>query len=312
MTVPATGEQTELHHGPFRAVVVEFGGGLRRLTVDGVPLVDGYAAHEVAPFSRGELLAPWPNRLGDGRYTFAGATYQVPLDEPERRTALHGLARWGTWRVVDRGRDRTGDQVSLAHRLFPRPGYPFLLDLRVDYRLDDAGLTVTQSARNLGATAAPYGTGAHPYLTAGTPRVDSCRFTLPAARRLRVTPDRLLPVGLADVAGTRFDFREGPPIGDLAVDHAFTGLARDATGTARATLVDPATGRGVTLWWDTAFPWVQVHTADRPEPRYHRVALAVEPMTCPPDALRSGVDLVVLAPGEAHAGRWGIRPAGPG
>ena len=37
-------------------------------------------------------------------------------------------------------------------------------------------------------------------------------------------------------------------------------------------------------------------------------ALAIEPMTCPPDALNSGIDLITLAPGQSWSGRWGLTP----
>jgi aldose 1-epimerase len=66
----------------------------------------------------------------------------------------------------------------------------------------------------------------------------------------------------------------------------------------------------MTLWMDEAFRWVQVFTADAlPEPRRRR-GVAVEPMTCPPDAFNSGEDLLVLAPGETWRGSWGISPLG--
>jgi aldose 1-epimerase len=39
-----------------------------------------------------------------------------------------------------------------------------------------------------------------------------------------------------------------------------------------------------------------------------RKAVAVEPMTCPPDAFRTGVALIELDPGATWQGRWGLRP----
>jgi aldose 1-epimerase len=39
-----------------------------------------------------------------------------------------------------------------------------------------------------------------------------------------------------------------------------------------------------------------------------RRAIAVEPMSCPPDALRSGRHLVVLEPGQNWLASWGLRP----
>jgi aldose 1-epimerase len=40
----------------------------------------------------------------------------------------------------------------------------------------------------------------------------------------------------------------------------------------------------------------------------NRCAIAVEPMTCPPNAFRTGEALVRLEPGQAFAGSWGIAP----
>jgi aldose 1-epimerase len=146
----------------------------------------------------------------------------------------------------------------------------------------------------------------HPYLVAGPGRVDDWTFELDASRVLAVDPERLLPQGLQDVAGTEQDFRGGRSLRGLAVDHAFTGVGR---ASARVLAAD---GGGVEMTWDgDACPWVQVHTADRPEPEDDRVGLALEPMTCPPDALRSGVDLVELAPGASHRTWWRIAPVAP-
>ena len=116
---------------------------------------------------RGQVLAPWPNRLADGSYSFGGRELQVPLSEPETRTAIHGLVRFANWVCVRHERDR----VELEHVLHPQPGYPFLLRLRVAYRLDDEGLTVETFAENAGTEAAPFGVKT-PDLVWGAPRAD--------------------------------------------------------------------------------------------------------------------------------------------
>jgi aldose 1-epimerase len=56
---------------------------------------------------------------------------------------------------------------------------------------------------------------------------------------------------------------------------------------------------------------VQVYTGDKLEKGRRRTAVAVEPMTCPPDALRSGKDIVVLEPGQHWAGSWRLRRREP-
>ena len=187
----------------------------------------------------------------------------------------------------------------------PQDGYPFRVEVETEYRLDADGLRQTVTARNLGADAAPWGTGPHPYLVAGDGRVDDWTLALPASEVLTVTPDRLSPVAVEPVTDhPEWDFRSAHAIGDVFIDHAFTSLSyEDGIAEVRLTTAD---GTGVAMRWDERCPWVQVHTADTGIEASHRIGLAVEPMTCPPDAFNSGVDLVVLEPGASHAASWRI------
>lgn len=298
MTEMITGAQYALAAGPYRAVVTESGASLRELTCDGRPLVLTHGADEPAPAAFGSLLIPWPNRIDRGRYEYGGKAYRLDLSEPENDCAIHGLVRWASWTVAEHEPHR----VRLTHRLLGSGGYPFRLDLDVEYALDaDTGLTVRMGAHNPGSVTAPYGHGAHPYLTVGEP-LDRCTATLGAARYLPVD-DRMIPSGPArDVAGTHRDLRDGPALGDRKIDNAYTGLDRDDAGRTWATL--SGGGRSVRLWADEAHPWMEIYTADEaPEPR---AGLAVEPMTCPPNAFASGEGLIDLAPGATFRGSWGI------
>ena len=296
--IPVSGTQVPLRSGRYAAGIASIGASLRSLTADGRDLVVPFAEDAVRPLYRGVVLVPWPNRVVDGRYAFDGAAQQLPLTEPERGHALHGLGCWADYRIVA----RAPDSVLLETTIVPQAGYPHRLRIEVEYRLGADGLSARVTATNTGPSRAPYGSSGHPYLVAGEGRVDDWRIELAAGRVLEVD-ERLSPRGLADVPGGPFDFASPTRIGDLFVDHAFTALG---PGEARARVL-AADGHGVELRWDAAVaPWVQVHTGDRPEPEYNRRALAVEPMTCPPDAFNSGTDLVVLEPGAAHTLEWTI------
>jgi len=303
--VRASGEQYPIAAAGYEAVITEVGATLRLLRHDGRDLVAGFAEDEIRPVYRGAILAPWPNRIGGGSYEFAGVRHQLPLSEPARHNALHGLVAWSGWTLVE----QHDDHVVLGHRLLPQDGYPFQLDLTMSYALGDGGLACRLAAVNAGDRDAPYGCAPHPYLVAGQGRVDAWTLELPAARYLDVTQDRLLPIGLLPVDGTDYDFRTAREVGTTFLDHAFTDLAPGPDGSVLAR-VTTADGSGVELTWDASCPWVQVHTADRPEPALSRSSLAVEPMTCPPDAFNSGTDLVVLPPGERHEASWTIRAVG--
>jgi len=295
--ITPSGEQVELSAGDQRVVVVGLGGGLRSYFDGDRSVLDGYSVVTMCGSGRGQLLAPWPNRIEDGRYEFDGESYQLALDEPERRNAIHGLVRWSHWSVVEQATDR----AALEHRLHPTPGYPFTLDLRVEYALGDDGLTVRVEATNVGQDACPYGFGAHPYLAAGDDLVDGLELRVPAETAL-ISDERSIPVGRQSVDGTELDFREPRPIGAVRLDHCFTDLERDADGRARVEL-----GGAATLWVDESFPYLMIFTGDA-LPDVARRSLAVEPMTCAPNAFRSGDGLIRLEPGGSHEASWGIVP----
>lgn len=298
-----SGEQFELTHGDRRAVVVEVGGGLRSFAVGDWEVLDGYGPDERIADGRGQILIPWPNRLRDGRYEWGGETWQLPLTEPPKGNAIHGLTRWSAWRAVVRETAR----VVLAHRLHPQAGWPFTLDLELEYALDDDGLTVHTRATNAGEQPCPFGAGAHPYLTVGTERIDEAVLEAPGGVRL-LADERQIPTGGREpVDGTPYDFRTPRALGDMQLDDAFTQLARDDDGRARVHLRSPHGAREATLWMDESFEHLMLFTGDSlPEPVRSRRSLGVEPMTCAPNALQSGEGLISLAPGERFSGAWGI------
>jgi aldose 1-epimerase len=308
MTIPISGTHFGLSAGDYHATIASVGASLRTLEHKGRALVVPFDADEVRPAFRGATLAPWPNRVVDGRYTFGGVEQQLALTEPGRGHALHGLAAWLDFVAVD----RSGSSVTFAATIEAQDGYPHRVEVSVAFSLDEAGLHTVVTGTNTGPTAAPWGTGPHPYLVAGPGRVDDWTLALPASAVLRVDEERLIPSELADVAGEAggvFDFRTPRPIGDTFIDHAFTGLDRDADGLTTVEL-RTADGSGVEMVWDEACPWVQIHTADQADPALDRLGLAVEPMTCPPDAFNSGTNLIVLQPGESSAASWTIRALG--
>src|SRR3954447_9813274 len=289
-----SGEQVEIEFGDQRVVVVEVGGGLRSYEAGGRAVLDGYGPAEMSRSGRGQALIPWPNRLQDGSYEFGGNTYQLALNEVDKRNAIHGLVRWANWSA----REREPDWVVMGHVLHPQPGSPLALDLSIEYRLSHEGLAVRTTATNVGAETCPYGAGAHPYLTVGPATVDSVVLRAPGGIVLR-HDERGIPVGSESVEGTEFDFRGGRPIGGARLDNCFTDLERDHDGRARTEL------GGVTLWVDESYRYLMLFTGD-PLPDVARRSLAVEPMTCPPNAFRTGEARIRLDPGESFTSTWGI------
>jgi aldose 1-epimerase len=295
-----SGEQIEIASGDHAAVVVEAGGGLRSYRLGGRELLDGFAADEMPTSSRGKVLVPWPNRIRDGSYEFGGESHQLPIDEVAKRNAIHGLGRWAAWSVAERGEDR----VLMRLAIHPRPGYPFSVTVDVEYLLSADGLRVTTIATNTGASACPYGCGAHPYLTLETESIDELTLQSPAATVI-ISDERGIPVRAEPVEGTEFDFRRPRTIGATVLDHAFTDLERGEDGLARVIL--GGAERALELWLDASYGHLMLFTGD--VPHVARRGLAVEPMSCPPNAFQTGEAVIRLEPGARTSARWGIRPS---
>jgi aldose 1-epimerase len=285
--------------GGYQAVVSELGGALRALRHGDRDLVASWPESGPIPFFSGTMLAPWPNRVVGGVYAFGGRRHRLPVNEPDRGHALHGLVADQEWKCAEllTVEDEHG-HVRLTRTIEPVEGYPFRIALEVRHAVSARGLTTTLTAQNVGDSPAPYGCGPHPWLLAG-PDVREYELELPAARVL-LTDDSLAPTEFAGVADTPFDFRAAHLIGETAIDHAFTDL------TAGRVRVRGPEG-GVEISWDAAaLPWVQICTGTG----LGHQGLAVEPMTCPPDAFNSGTDLIVLQPGDKHEAAWTMAALG--
>ncbi|MGY1811199.1 aldose epimerase family protein [Blastococcus sp. SYSU D00820] len=284
----------ELVAGDARLAVDLRGGGIRALTVGGWEVVDGYPAGAVPAGRRGGVLLPWPNRLRDGQWRWQGRDLQLDVASAATPNAAHGLVSWQPFAVLT----RFSDAVTVGTLVEPRPGYPFRLAAALDYALAPDRLTVTVRVRNAGADPAPFGVGMHPYLAVGAGAdggIGDAELTLPA--RTALETEGGLPTG-----GRRpFDGRIGR-LGERALDDPLTDLERDADGWARVRLRGAA--GAVELAVDGAWPWLQAYTGDTLPEGQRRRSVAVEPMTCPPNALADGVDLVVLEPGADWAGTW--------
>ncbi|MFT4212483.1 MAG: aldose 1-epimerase family protein [Microbacterium sp.] len=297
MTADPTGHRHVLRAAHATAEITEVGAALRALRIGDVDLVPRYPDDVPTPAASGVVLVPWPNRVRDGKWRHDDVDYQLAITEPKLGNASHGLLRFTAYRVVD----SAPDAVSLAADVFPQTGYPFHLATLVAYALSDDGLHVRHEITNVGATAAPVALGTHPYLCISDVPTADLTLEVDAETWFRLD-ERNLPIA-EEAVDAAHDLRRPRRVGDLDLDTAYTRLRRDAGDRVRGILRAPD-GRRLTLWGGTGIDYLQVFTTDRYPG--HDLAVAIEPMTAPADALNSGRDLRLLAPGESWQIEWGI------
>jgi aldose 1-epimerase len=303
-----TGDQYELTRdtpsGFARAEITQVAAGIRTFSLGGIDLTEPFPVDATPPSGCGITLVPWPNRVANGRWSLDGVEQQLALTEPARGNAIHGLLRFTPYELVE----HDGVAVTLAATVYPQAGYPFLLDTTVRHELVDDGMVVTHTVSNVGPGRAPVAVGAHPYLKIGD--VDTAELILRLSASTHIEADeRMNVVGEHPVEGTRFDLRGGARVADLTLDDGFGDLTITG-GESTQTLTAPD-GRSVALWADEHFGYLQVFTsrvlATLPK---GSVAVALEPMTAPANALNSGAGLTWLEPEATMTARWGIRHRG--
>lgn len=300
MSLAPSGAQWKITRGNAQATIVEVGGGIREYQLDGIDVLGPYPLDAMCDGAHNTPLVPWPNRIESGRYTFDGEDYQVALTEPAQNNAIHGFGRWSNWVL----REHEENRIVVGLRIHPQKGYPFLVDVNVEYVLDEHGLTTRITAANLGETPCPWACGQHPYLRCGTATIDELELELKADTWLP-TDEQQIPTGKAPVAGSDYDFRTWRQLGEQRIDYAFTDLERDAEGRAWAR-VRSAAGRETGLWVDEHFPWLEIFTGDTLAPHRRRRGLGVEPMSAAPNGFATGDGLVRLEPGESLTASWGV------
>jgi len=289
-----TGIQVALRRGDVTAQIAQVGASLRALRIGDVDLITPYALDIPTPGCSGVVLAPWPNRVRDGVWDDDGTTRRLAITEPKFGNASHGLLRFTAYEIA-----QAEESVTLSATIVPQTGYPYLIDTSVTYTLTDDGVEVTHTLTNRSSTAAPVALGTHPYVTIGDVDPHDLVLRVPASTAFD-TDERMLPTGTRPVDSA---LRDGVRIGDIALDTGFADLARDADGRVRHSLTAPD-GRRLTLWQGEGFDYVQVYTATNYPG--HALAVAIEPMTAPADALNSGRGIRRLAPEEAWTLSWGI------
>lgn len=302
--------EIEIRSPRYRAVVATYGASLRKLERSSgagawEDLIWGYSGNENKKGGQGDVLIPFPGRVRDGAYEHEGRAHQLKRNDKDGPNAIHGFLRAQEWSAIERSASRAVFGASIAPTQFE--GYPFSLEARLEYTLSDSGLACSFRITNTGREIAPVSAGFHPYFTVGTPSADDAEARIPATHLIEFDSS-LLPTGkLVDVRGGDLDYLKPRKIGATRFNHCYARLARDADGLARAALIDPVTGRQVTVWMDRAFDYVVVYTGDALGETERRKSLAIEPMTCATDAFnRPDWGLARLLPGQSFEGSFGV------
>jgi aldose 1-epimerase len=305
-----------LSHQSERALVSNFGASLREyylLQADGkqLPFLWGYRGASNKEGGQGDVLAPFPGRLRNGRYRFGSQSFQIEINDKSGPNAIHGFLRNVLWKIEE----QTENRAVFSFRIEPSsfPGYPFSLTFQIAYSLTASGLETTYNIQNHSNTPAPAGIGFHPYFTVGNSLIDETLLQIPASKLFEFDSGLLPTGGIQEVSSTGVDFRAMRQVGPCQIDHCFTNMIRDERGYARAIIENRSDLRRIVITMDRTFDFLVVYTGDQLSFKSRRKTIAIEPLTCATDAFNkesynspSQWGEIILHPQQVRTGHYFI------
>lgn len=275
-----SGKTINLISDDYTATIVTMGGAIANLKYKGRHIVMPFQPHTIPIAHQGKILAPWPNRIADGRYTYNNQEYQLPITDVKTNCATHGLVAWKDWVIAD----MHTSFVELETYVSPIYGYPFLIKLSAHYEvIDGMGLKVDLKALNVGKEEAPFGIGMHPYITCEGLSIDECKLSMPFDECFS-NNERKCPESRVKVEDLGFNFKEPSLVGTTEIDHCF--IAQNAPHVSTVQLES----KKIQVYLKTSAPYIQLFTPAK----LNRRCLAVEPMSCPGNSFNNGIGLIRL------------------
>ena len=241
---------------------------------------------------RGSKLSPFPNRIENGTYSFENQKYQLPCNNGAH--SLHGLLCNSVFEIVKELVTDTFAEIKLTYSYDGTDsGYPFLYTIDITYNLSNTGLRIQTEIKNSGTTEMPIGDGWHPYIRV-TNKVDDLLLQIPSHKKMILNATGI-PTG--EYALKQF-FTAPTKIGADLFDDCFE-LYGSNDG-FQTKLIDVVNNRTLIVWQDQHYKYLQVYIPP------DRKSIAIEPMTCAPNAFNSGLGLLVLKPNDFITFTFGI------
>ncbi|MES2850500.1 MAG: aldose 1-epimerase [Bacteroidota bacterium] len=280
--------------GTFVEIIPSCGGLLHSFNVDHnggfVNVVDGYENKNdleqnlTAKGFKSCKLSPFACRIKDATYSFEENTYLVDkfLLGPN---ALHGLIYDAVFTVIYQyaNEEHAGVAVEYKYR-GDHPGFPFDYDCVITYHLKrDNELLISTDIFNRGEGLMPIQDGWHPYFTFGK-KIDDLQLKFKSNEKL-MFDNKMIPTGRIVPYEEFITLKK---IGDTIFDDCFT--VNHSGKQPLIVLKDPEANLQVEVWPDKTYPYVQFYTPG------HRMSLAIECLSAPPDTFNNGIDLIILPP----------------
>lgn len=286
----------------YLEVLPDFGAGLNDLVVKNekdqlISVIDGYRSeaeiindHDTA--FKGSKLSPFPNRIPDGVYEFNGKRYQLPINEVGANNNLHALLHNQPFGILDQEETDTRAVLKLGYDYKGKDqGYPFDYSLKLTYTFSTEGISINTQIENLSDTSIPMGDGWHPYFKFED--LNKVHMQMGSAYRLSSN--------FGNKLNGQHGFEQSRAIDQDTLDDCFRVNGEENF----SILLEDRNNRiALKIWQESAkneYKYFQIYTPPS------RRSIAIEPVTCPPNAFNTEEGLIKLEPKQVVSMTFGIK-----
>jgi len=255
-----------------------------------ISIIDGYVSSDdidnnLEASFKGSLLFPFPNRIKGGHYTFAESEYQLPINFVHENNSIHGLVYSKKIEYLSFKTETNKASIKLQYNYSGMEAYyPFSYKLNIRYSLYASSKTVVSThIINTGNSKIPVALGWHPYFKTGS-NLSEVELKLNSSFKF-LTDSNFIPTGKKQVYKA---FNKLSRIGNTHFDSCF-----ELNASKKVELIDERKKIRLSIGFIPglhSFNYIQLYTPP------NRKSIAIEPMTCIPNAFNNKTGLVVLSP----------------
>jgi len=288
-------------------ILSTYGAGLNRWEISSDTFTWNYIAgyekeEDFIKKYNGVILAPFPNRLKNGAYSFSNHRYQLEVNQPQEGHSLHGFLYDKSFSIRSIDSDESKITLHLGYDYTgDNQAYPFQFMLDLLYIWDGEKLDIITEVENKGTSEMPFGLGWHPYFTFPV-SVNELIWTMPSSYIYEVDENKIPTLEKSEF----YEFIDGKLIDEDHYDDGFEFTSEKSTeslkllDTKNQTEIEFNFALGDKNKADGGYRFLQVYTP------LDRKRIAIEPMTCLADAFNNGKGLNILKPNTTLSNQWSI------
>ena len=267
------------------------GASLQELSFDAIPIIYGIEVSDEGivdyqSINKSSLLFPFPGRIKNGKYDYNQQSFQLEQNEKNRSNAIHGLVYDKHFEVESTETSEVDATVVLSYdSKGTLVGFPFNFQLIITYLITNGSVELSATVKNKDEVSFPFGLGWHPYFKSEHLQNSSLSFS---SDEQLVCNENQIPK-----SAKKNNLQQTFKLKNKFFDDSFILLEKEVKFKSENYSLNMN-------FSENSDAFLQIYTPE------DRKSIAIEPMSCSPNAFNSGNGLKILQPDETYTWEVGL------